>query len=702
MITIIAEKPSVAQSIATVIGATKKENGYLSGNGYYVTWAFGHLIELAPPQTYGFEGGWEKQTLPIIPEKFKIQPIELKDKKSNALYASQLKTIAILFKKSDKIIVATDAGREGELIFRYVYSFLNQKNGIQPPFVRLWISSLTDKAIKEGMKQLRPGSDYDNMYAAGKARSEADWLIGINGTRATTINVNDSTVWSVGRVQTPTLSMVCKRFLENKNFKSEPYYMIKVQCNKTEIPFWGFNATKFKDRKEAEDKLQEIKRSNSIVITKLEKKPEYTYPPLLYDLTSLQKEANSRYALSADTTLKLCQSLYEKKLTTYPRTGSRYIPDDIYATLPVLIKNAESYSRFSDYAKSLAGKQLGKISVNAAKVTDHHALLPTENIPTDGQMTDAERKIYEMIIARMLETVSPREEKDVTTAILEVEGIRDFPFIVRGSIIRIPGWKGVLNEKQSCTEEENEKLPTLEENEKLLIENIVIMDKHTKAPALLTESTLLALMETAGKELINEEEREALKDIGIGTPATRAETIEKLIRTQYMIREKKSLIPTEKGLALYNTVKDMQIANVEMTGKWENALNKIEQGKIDVAKFNEEIRNYTKKCTDELLSSKIDSSKVIIPRAAQRIELQCPKCGSRFIVTDKVCACTDKEKCGFFFWRVVCQRRLTEKDIKEILANGETIGKVKLKKKDGKTFEAQLVLGNEGSFVFKW
>ena len=702
MITIIAEKPSVAQSIATVIGATKKENGYLSGNGYYVTWAFGHLIELAPPQTYGFEGGWEKQTLPIIPEKFKIQPIELKDKKSNALYASQLKTIAILFKKSDKIIVAADAGREGELIFRYVYSFLNQKNGIQTPFVRLWISSLTDKAIKEGMKQLRPGSDYDNMYAAGKARSEADWMIGINGTRATTINVNDSTVWSVGRVQTPTLSMVCKRFLENKNFKSEPYYMIKVQCNKTEIPFLGFNATKFKDRKEAEDKLQEIKRSNSIVITKLEKKPGYTYPPLLYDLTSLQKEANSRYALSADTTLKLCQSLYEKKLTTYPRTGSRYIPDDIYATLPVLIKNAESYSRFSDYAKSLAGKQLGKISVNAAKVTDHHALLPTENIPTDGQMTDAERIIYEMIIARMLETVSPREEKDVTTAILEVEGIRDFPFIVRGNIIRIPGWKGVLNEKQSCTEEENEKLPTLEENEKLLIENIVIMDKHTKAPALLTESTLLALMETAGKELINEEERKALKDIGIGTPATRAETIEKLIRTQYMIREKKSLIPTEKGLALYNTVKDMQIANVEMTGKWENALNKIEQGKIDVAKFNEEIRNYTKKCTDELLSSKIDSSKVIIPRAAQRIELQCPKCGSRFIVTDKVCACTDKEKCGFFFWRVVCQRRLTEKDIKEILANGETIGKVKLKKKDGKTFEAQLVLGNEGKFVFKW
>lgn len=702
MITIIAEKPSVAQSIAAVVGARKKENGYLSGNGYCVTWAFGHLIELAPPQTYGFEGGWDKSTLPIIPEEFKIRPIELKDKKSNALYVSQLKTIATLFKKADKIVVATDAGREGELIFRYVYSFLNQKDGIHTPFVRLWISSLTDKAIKEGMQQLRPGSDYDNMYAAGKARSEADWLIGINGTRATTINVNDRTVWSVGRVQTPTLSMVCKRYLENKNFKSEPYYMLKVQCSKAGIPFWGFNATKFKDRKEAEEKLQEIERKPSMVVTKLEKKTGYTSPPLLYDLTTLQKEANSRYALSADMTLKLCQSLYEKKLTTYPRTGSRYIPEDVYATLPTLIKNAEQYSRFSDYAKSLAGKQLGKISVNAAKVTDHHALLPTENIPADGQMTDAERKIYEMIVARMLETVSPKEEKDITIAVLEAESMRDFPFVVRGSVIRVPGWKGVLNEKAACTEEENEKLPPLEEQETLSAECVAIMDKHTKAPALLTENTLLALMETAGKELNNEEEREALKNIGIGTPATRAETIEKLIRTKYMTREKKNLIPTEKGLALYHTVKNMQIANVEMTGKWENALNKIEQGKIEVAKFNEEIRNYTKKCTNELLSSNIDSSRVTVPAASQRIELQCPKCGARFIVTDKVCACTDKEKCGFFFWRVVCQRRLTEKDIKEILANGETAGKVKLKKKDGKTFEAKLVLGAEGKFELKW
>lgn len=556
--------------------------------------------------------------------------------------------------------------------------------------------------IKEGMRQLRPGSDYDNMYAAGKARSEADWLIGINGTRATTINVNDRTVWSVGRVQTPTLSMVCKRYLENKNFKSEPYYMLKVQCCKAGITFWGYNATKFKDRKEAEEKLKEIGRHSYMVITGLEKKPGYTSPPLLYDLTTLQKEANSRYAMSADMTLKLCQSLYEKKLITYPRTGSRYIPDDVYATLPTLIKNAERYSRFSDYAKSLDGKQLGKISVNASKVTDHHALLPTENIPADGQITDAERKIYEMIVARMLETVSPKEEKDVTIASLEAEGVRDFPFVVRGSVIRVQGWKGILNEKNFCKEEENEKLPPLEKQEKLPAECPVIMDKHTKAPALLTENTLLALMETAGKELSDEEEREALEDIGIGTPATRAEIIEKLIRTKYMTREKKNLIPTEKGLALYHTVKDMQIADVEMTGKWENALNKIEQGKIEVTKFNEEIRNYTIKCTNELLNRKIDSSRVTIHAASQRTELQCPKCGARFIVTDKVCACTDKERCGFFFWRVVCQRRLTEKDIKEILANGETTEKVKLKRKDGKTFEAKLVLDTNGKFVLKW
>lgn len=700
MISIIAEKPSVAREIASIVKATNRKEGYLEGNGYTVTWAYGHLVGPDAPEKYGWTGGWDKRQLPMIPEQFSVSPIETADKDFAKTQAKQLKTIAELFKKSERIIVATDAGREGELIFRYIYSHLSEKYKFHTPFDRLWISSLTDKSIREGLVNLKDGHEYDHLYEAGKARSEADWLIGMNGTRAVTINVNDRTVWSVGRVQTPTLCMICKRYLENRNFKSEPYWMIKSEFIKNGISFFGTNSTKFQNKQEAEKLMQLLSMAKEGRVVKIEKKPSYSNPPLLYDLTSIQKDANTRYGYSAETTLKLCQSLYEKKLITYPRTGSRYIPDDVFQTLPSLIHNAESYPKFADYARSLKGKQLGKISVNASKVTDHHALLPTENKPKDGSMTESERKIYEMILSRMLETVSPREERFVTSAVVHVVGGEHFPFNVKGSIVVSQGWKAVLNEKQKTGEDENEKLPEFNKDEMLNLQKIVLLEKHTKAPPLLTENSLLALMETAGKELDNEEEREALKNIGIGTPATRAETIEKLIRTKYIVREKKNLLPTEKGLNLYQTVKDMLIANVEMTGKWENALNKIEQGKIDVNVFNTEIRNYTIKCTEELLNASIQKTREQM--ADKLTNLVCPKCGEPFIVNDKICRCSNKDNCGYFFWRVVCQRKLTEKDIKEIMQYGGTRSRIKLKKKDGKFFEARLILGNDGNFTFKF
>ena len=700
MITIIAEKPSVAREIAAIVRASSRKDGYLEGNGYTVTWAYGHLVGPDAPEKYGWSGTWDKRQLPMIPEKFTVSPLETTDKDFAKTMAKQLKVIADLFKKAEKIIVATDAGREGELIFRYIYTHLSDKYRFYTPFDRLWISSLTDKAIREGLANLKDGHEYDHLYEAGKARSEADWLIGMNGTRAVTINVGDRTVWSVGRVQTPTLCMICKRYLDNKNFKSEPYWMIKAEFNKDGINFFGTNPTKFQKKEEGDAILKLLESASEGRIMKVEKKPSYSNPPLLYDLTSIQKDANSRYGFSAETTLKLCQSLYEKKLTTYPRTGSRYIPDDIYQTLPMLIRNAEAYPRFAEYAKSLHGKPLGRISVNAAKVTDHHALLPTENKPKEGSMTEAEKKIYEMILGRLLETVSPREEKFVTTAIIHVVGEEHFPFTVIGIIVISMGWKAVLNEKQKTGEDENERLPEFNKDEIIKLQKVVLLDKHTKAPPLLTENSLLALMETAGKELANEEEREAMKNIGIGTPATRAETIEKLIRIKYIIREKKNLLPTEKGLNLYKTVKDMLIANVEMTGKWENALNKVEQGKIDVSIFNTEIRNYTVKCTEELLNASIQKTRE--QQANKLISLVCPKCGQPFIVNDKICRCSDKDQCGYHFWRVVCQRKLTEKDILEILAYGKTKGKVKLKKKDGSIFEAQLVLGADGNFTMNF
>ena len=699
MITIIAEKPSVAKEIATIVKATNKKDGYLEGNGYTVTWAYGHLITLDEPEKYGYTGMWNQSQLPMLPEHFTTGPIISQDKNFAQTMAKQLETIAKLFKNAEKIIVATDAGREGELIFRYIYNYLSSLKRFNTPFERLWISSLTDKAIREGLANLRPGSDYENLYKAGKARSEADWLIGMNGTRAVTINVADRTVWSVGRVQTPTLCMICKRYLENMNFKSEPFWTIKIQFVKSVISFIAGNPTKFMKQEDVNKIARELEKEGKGRVVKIEKRATYSNPPLLYDLTTIQKDANSKLGLSAETTLKVCQSLYEKKLVTYPRTGSRYIPDDVYQTLPKLIHNAEKYTRFSEYAKKLFGTKLGKISVDAAKVTDHHALLPTDNIPKSDAMSELERKIYEMIVARLLESVSPLEEKFVTTVTIIPDGLEDFPLTVKGSIIVSPGWKAVLGEKTKFDDEDNQKLPELDKDEWLDIQKVKILDKHTKAPPLLTENSLLALMETAGKELDNEEEREAMKNIGIGTPATRAETIEKIIRTKYILREKKNLIPTEKGLNLYATVKDMLIANVEMTGKWENALTKVEQGKMDVETFNKEIRNYTIKCTEELLYSKIEKTRE--QRANNLSELVCPKCGKLFIVTDKICKCSDKENCGYFFWRVVCQRRLTEKDIKEIMQYGCTRQKVKLKKKDGKMFEARLVLEDNGNFKFK-
>lgn len=699
MITIIAEKPSVAGEIAKIVQAKTRKEGYYEGNNYTVTWAYGHLIGLADATAYGYKGSWKDITLPIIPDEFVITPIESNKKETNILYKKQIKTICSLFKKAEKIIVATDAGREGELIFRYIYEYLTRKDKFSVPFVRLWISSLTDKAIKDGLNNLKSGEEYNNLYAAAKARSEADWLIGINATRATTIVANDRSVWSVGRVQTPTLCMICKRYLENKEFKPTPYYTVNCKTKKTGIEFIAENDTRFNNKEEAEKIANQLKEASYLVVKDVIKKPSIILPPLLYDLTTIQKEANSKFGLSADTTLKICQSLYEKKLTTYPRTGSRYIPDDVYITLPYLIKNAESYPRFANYARSLRDKPLSNGSVNANKVTDHHALLPTENIPTEGQMTELERKIYELIVGRMLETVSPKEEKDITTITLYADKKEDFLFIAKGSVVRVAGWKAVMNDIDAKDEGENDKLPLVIKGEQLPLLDVLLCDKKTKAPPILTENSLLALMETAGKELEDEKQREALKNIGLGTPATRAETIEKLIRINYVVREKKSLIPTEKGLALYEMIKNKEVANVEMTGRWENVLNLIADGKVDVKQFNEEIRKYTQKCTGELLGSNIAATKNKIN--TQQIEMVCPKCKGVFIVTDKICKCKN-ENCGFFFWRVVCQRTLTEKDIEDILTHGCTRGKVKLKKKSGKMFEAKLILKDEGKFDFKW
>ena len=607
MKTIIAEKPSVAKEIAHIVGADKREEGYMQGNGYYVTWAFGHLVQPAMPETYGMKG-FHAENLPVIPDPFILVPRQVKTEngyKPDAGVLAQIKIIGKLFDSSERIIVATDAGREGELIFRYLYAYL----GCRKPFDRLWISSLTDTAIREGLLNLRDGKEYDNLYHAAKARSEADWLVGINGTQALTIAAGRGT-YSVGRVQTPTLGMVCERYWENKRFESKPFWQVHfgvVDADSGNIlKFTSVN--RWTDKATATDIYNKVKDTGSAIITKVTTKRKVEKAPLLYDLTTLQKEANSQHGFTAEHTLSIAQKLYEAKFITYPRTSSRYISDDVFATLPKLFKNLENHSEYGEKVKLLPGSEdYSKNSVNAAKVTDHHALLITENAAI-GLFKD-EKIVYNMILCRMIEAFSADCIKDITSVSAQVD--HEVEFGISGSIIRQTGWRALsLKEKNNRLDKDAEAtdnevkeqvIPNWQEGQHITLSGCTITEGKTKPKSLHTESTLLAAMETAGKEIEDDTMRQAMKDCGIGTPAIRAAIIETLLKREYMVRQQKKLVPTEKGLALHSVVKNMAIANVEMTGKWEAELAKIERGEASADGFTHSIEGYTREITAELL-----------------------------------------------------------------------------------------------------
>lgn len=552
MKTIIAEKPSVAKEIAHIVGADKREEGYMQGNGYYVTWAFGHLVQPAMPETYGMKG-FHAENLPVIPDPFVLVPRQVKTEngyKPDAGVLAQIKIIGKLFDSSERIIVATDAGREGELIFRYLYTYL----GCRKPFDRLWISSLTDTAIREGLLNLRDGKEYDNLYHAAKARSEADWLVGINGTQALTIAAGRGT-YSVGRVQTPTLGMVCERYWEHKRFESKPFWQVHFGVVDTDsgniLKFTSAN--RWTDKATATDIYNKVKDTGSAIITKVATKRKVEKAPLLYDLTTLQKEANSQHGFTAEHTLSITQKLYEAKFITYPRTSSRYISDDVFATLPKLFKNLENHSEYGEKVKLLPGSEdYSKNSVNAAKVTDHHALLITENAAI-GLFKD-EKTVYNMILCRMIEAFSADCIKDITSVSAQVD--HEVEFGISGSIIRQTGWRALsLKEKNNrldkdadATDNEvkEQVIPNWQEGQHITLSGCTITEGKTKPKPLHTESTLLAAMETAGKEIEDDTMRQAMKDSGIGTPATRAAIIETLLKREYMVRQQKKLVPNGK------------------------------------------------------------------------------------------------------------------------------------------------------------
>ena len=591
---------------------------------------------------------------------------------------SQIKTVARLFKESEQIIVATDAGREGELIFRYLYHY----TGCATPFVRLWISSLTDKAIREGLRNLEAGDKYDNLYLAAKARSESDWLVGINGTQALSIAAGHGT-YSVGRVQTPTLAMVCARYWENRRFTPEPFWQLHVAtdgCDGDTVKF--SSSEKWNEKEPATTLYNKVKEAGTATVTKAERKEKTEETPLLYDLTTLQKEANAKHGFTAEQTLEIAQKLYEKKLVTYPRTGSRYIPEDVFAEIPKLLA---FIGRLPEWKEKVNPKaEPTRRSVDGGKVTDHHALLVTGEKPLF--LSKEDNTVYQMVAGRMIEAFSEKCVKDTATVTAECAGVE---FTVKGSVIRQAGWRAVYGEE----DKEETAIPGWREGDTLTLKGCSITEGKTKPKPLHTEATLLSAMETAGKDIEDDALRQALKDCGIGTPATRAAIIETLFKRGYMERCKKSLVPTEKGLALYSVVKTMRIADVAMTGEWEKNLARIERGELPADTFCKEIEAYTKEITSELLSC----DKLFARRDSG---CKCPKCGTGSMqFYGKVVRC-DNADCGLPVFRLKANRTLSDDEIKELLTDGHTKPLKGFKSKQGKSFDAIVAFDGDYNTTF--
>lgn len=677
---VIAEKPSVAKDIANVLNVRERHDGYLSGNGYLVTWAFGHLVQLAMPEAYGYTG-FRRENLPILPQEFKYIPRQIregKEYKPDPGVLKQLKVIKEVFDRSDRIVVATDAGREGEAIHRYIYNYL----GCRKPCLRLWISSLTDRAIREGLDNLKPGSDYDNLYRAAEARAIADWEIGLNATQALSIAAGQG-IYSLGRVQTPTLMMICSRYLKNRDFTPQTYYRLKVTAEKDGTPFAAISELRYETLPAANAALAAVTATGTVEVADVQRREVSQEPPLLYDLTALQKEANGRYGFSADKTLSVAQSLYEKKVLSYPRTGSRYLSDDVFDEIPDRIALLERYPAFAAHAAALKGASLNRRSVDAGKVTDHHALIITECLP--GELSADERTVYDMVAARLLEAFSARCLKDVTTVSFTAG---NSVFTAKGTVVRSAGWRAVRDEDDEGTAA----LPPLQPGESFPLQSAECVEKQTKPRPLHTESSLLSAMEHCGRDLQDDELRDSLKGNSIGTPATRASIIETLFARDYVRREKKSLVPTGKGLAVYQIVKDKRIADVEMTGQWETALAKIESGEMNPDTFRKGIEVYAAQITEELLQVQVS--------VADGGHIPCPKCRSgRILLYPKVAKCSNVD-CPLTVFRGKGEKQLTDSQIADLVTKGKTSLIKGFRSRDGKPFDAYLTFDKDFRIVY--
>lgn len=650
-ILVIAEKPSVARDIAKVLKANQKGDGCLIGENHVVSWAVGHLVMLAEPEDYDEKyKKWNFSTLPILPEEMKLKAIQQT--------RSQLKVLHKWMNSAeiDSLICATDSGREGELIFRYIYEITNCKK----PFERLWISSMTEEAIKEGFATLKDGREYDLLYTSAKCRSEADWLVGMNATRAYTLRYD--ALLSIGRVQTPTLALIVNKQKEIDAFVAEDYFEVQAD-------FGGYTGmwidqeehTRIEKEETAKAIVQKVSGKQA-VITKVEKEEKKTPPPLLYDLTELQRDCNKKFGFSAKKTLDIAQSLYEKrKMITYPRTDSRYLSDDMKGKVHNTLRRLNELEEYQPYTQPLSGNiSFTKRIIDNSKVTDHHAIIPTDGKLRVDSLTEEEKKVFSLVAARFLAVFYPyyRYETTKVYAMAEQE-----QFLSKGTVVLEEGWQAVEKSlvpatatKKKKKDEEEQKLPALTEGEQRKIEKAAVQKKKTKPPTPYTESSLLSAMENAGRFVEDEALKEQMKDSGLGTPATRAAIIERLLTVGYIVRKGKNLIPTEKGMKLIEVV-PIEMSSTQTTGKWEKGLSSISKGKMTEERFMASIRRYVQFLIQDAASGR--RADVVFPAEQIRGKKRknnafgkCPVCGRDILENTKSFYCAGwKNGCKFSLWK---------------------------------------------------
>ncbi|KAA6330095.1 DNA topoisomerase 3 [termite gut metagenome] len=649
MILCIAEKPSVARDIAQVLGAATKKDGYIEGNGYQITWTFGHLCTLKEPHEYTPAWkSWSLSNLPMIPPHFGIKLID------NPGYTKQFGIIEQLMQQADEIVNCGDAGQEGELIQRWVM----QKAGARCPVKRLWISSLTEEAIRDGFAKLKDQSEFQPLYEAGLSRAIGDWLLGMNATRLYTQKYGQGgQLLSIGRVQTPTLALIVNRQLEIENFKPEPYWELKTVYRET-----TFSATKgkFTSKEEGLTFLETVKQSD-FTVTDVSSKKGVEYAPRLFDLTSLQVECNKKFGYSADDTLKLIQSLYEKKVTTYPRVDTTYLSDDMYPKCPTILEGLKDYASL---ITPLKGTKLSKSKkvFDSSKVTDHHAIIPT-GVHSQQNLTEQERLVFDLVARRFIAAFYPDCKVSITTILGEVNKIE---FKVTGKQILEPGWRVIFSkeEKQEEKEENEERTLPLFVKGESGPHTPDLNEKQTQPPKPYTEATLLRAMETAGKLVDNEELRDALKENGIGRPSTRANIIETLFKRNYIRKEKKNLIATPTGVELIQIIREELLKSAELTGIWEKKLRGIEKRTYDARQFLEELKQMVSEIVKNVLSDNTNRRIIITqtavapvkketPKRASKpdalINQPCPLCGKGFIIKGKTAyGCSEwKSGCAY-------------------------------------------------------